>query len=133
MHNMFIIAALLLLTCRFALNCRYGNLFHYFVGLYSVFKSHYLVDNALATDTQRDGGLAQRRHSCTTFQIRTSRRRCAKPLVVGCAFCIRFVSCWFSYKKNATFRRNLKLIWRQYLVVDEVFLQCARILSFYPA
>jgi len=51
------------------------------------FSRHYSLDDALAACLQRDGGLAQRQHLRTTFQVRTSRRRCAKPLVVSSAFC----------------------------------------------
>ena len=67
-------------SCRDVHFFRYGTLSH---------------DDVVATCLQRDGGLAQRRHSCTIFQIRTSRRRCAtcalhevrgKPLVICCAF-----------------------------------------------
>ena len=46
--------------------------------LYSRWLSH------SATDAQRDGGLAQRWHSCITFQIRTFRRRCAKTARACC-------------------------------------------------
>jgi hypothetical protein len=50
-------------------------------GLYKFVGLH-VVQHCL----QRDGGLAQRRHLRTTFQIRNSRRRCAKPLVVRSVF-----------------------------------------------
>ena len=37
-----------------------GFLYHIIVGQYNLFKSHYLFDNALGADAQRDGSLAQR-------------------------------------------------------------------------
>jgi len=52
----------------------------------TLYSRHYSLDDAFAACTQRGGGLTQRRISYTTFQIPTSRRRCAKPLVSGCAF-----------------------------------------------
>ena len=72
--------------CRYDTQFRYIVRLHYFVSLYSILTHKTLSTTLSPACAQRDGGLAQRRHSCTTFQIRTSRRRCAKPLVVSSAF-----------------------------------------------
>jgi len=49
-------------------------------GLYKLVEALDIAYNGMAA-------WRQRRHSCTTFQIRTSRRRCAKPLVVCRPLC----------------------------------------------
>jgi hypothetical protein len=57
--------------------------------------------------------LAQRRHFCTTFQVCTSRRRCAKPHVGCCAFCQ--VCQVFSFSTLPSFRTVIATINLNYL------------------
>jgi hypothetical protein len=58
---------------------------------YSAPLSSVVFYRALAACTQRPSGLAQRRDFRTTFLIRTSARRCAKPQVICWHFVLFFV------------------------------------------